>query len=196
MPVKEIRDIIFSALKTPPFKVMSRQKILLGIALLLGLGLLLYQSLLALQLTTSKAMGFYLRSQRRLTAYQEKIIQDPQILLSKIENKWNQLNRLEKRFIPEQRVQQLFDDLKDLIDRTENHLVSLDIRPPVSLGVYQGFPFVILVKGHYADVILLLNKFELYPYLIDIKEIKIQPTGGKLSEVTMSLEAEAFAIKD
>lgn len=196
MSIKEIREIVFSIFKPYPFKVISRKKILLGVALLVGLGLLLYQSLLALQFKRSKAMGFCFSSQKKLVAYQQKIIQEPQILLAKIEVKRDKLKNLEKRFIPEREIGQLFNELKGLISRTENHLESLDIRPLVSLGTYQELPFSISVRGHYVDIILLLNKFESYPYLIDIKDIKIKSTGVKSSEVLMSLEAKLFVTKD
>ena len=197
MPIKEIRDIIFSIFKSSSLKVISRQKILLGIALLLGLSLLLYQSLLAVQLITSKAKSFCLSSQKKLAVYQQKIVQDPQALLGKIQEKWNELKSLEKKFTPEREIEYLFNDLKGLVGRAESRLVSLDIKPLITIAEnYQKLPFSILVKGHYVDIILLLNKFEAYPRLINIKEIKIRPTGESSAEVTMSLEAESFVVKD
>lgn len=196
MPIKEIRDIIFSIFKFSSFKILSRQKIILGIALLLGLSALLYQSLVALQVTNSKAAGFYLSAQMKLATHQQKIMQDPQTLLAKIEEKWGRLNNLEKRFIPEQEEGEFFNSLKDLIGRTENHLVSLDIKPSVSMEAsYDRLPFSLSVKGHYVDAILLLNKLEIHQQLIGINDIKIQPTPEKSSEVVMILEAESYVVK-
>jgi len=196
MPTKDIKEIIFSIFKAHPFKVMPRRKILLGIALLLGLSLLLYQSLLALQLYDSKATKLCLLSKEKLVTYQQKIIEDPHMLLSKIEEKWNTLKKLEKRFIPQREVGRFFEDLKGLISKTENYLVSLDIKPREGSGTYQKLPFSISVKGHYVDAILLMNKLEAYPRLIAIKDIKIQPKAEKSTEVTMSLEAESFVARD
>jgi len=197
MPIKEIVEIIFSIFKTRPLKIMSRKKIILGIGLLLGIGILLYQSLLSAQLIRSRTMGFYLWSRKRLVTYQRKIIQDPRLLSSKIEGIKNKLNNLEKQFVPERGLTFLFNDLKGLINNTQNDLVSLDIKPMIAMGVYHKLPFSITVKGNYADVVLLLNRLERYAHLIDIKDIKIQPAGeGSLEVVTMSLEAESFVIKD
>ena len=197
MSIKEIVDIIFGIFKTHPFKIISRKKVLLGIFLLLGLSLLLYQSLLALQLVKSKAMGFYFFSQRKLVNYQQKIIKDPQILRSKIDAMKNKLDNLEKSFVPERELTPLFNDLKGLINQTQNDLVSLDIKPMIAIETYQRLPFSISVKGHYVDIIVLLNRLEGYSHLIDIKDIKIQPTGESPSEaVLMNLETEIFVIKE
>jgi Tfp pilus assembly protein PilO len=197
MPIKEIVGIIFSIFKTHPLKIMSRKKIILGAGLLLGIGILLYQSLLSVQLIRSRTMGFYLWSRKRLVAYQRKIIQDPRLLSSKIEGIKNKLKNLEKQFVPERELTFLFNDLKGLINNTQNDLASLDIKPMIAMGVYHKLPFSITVKGNYADVVLLLNRLERYAHLIDIKDIKIQPAGeGSLEVVTMSLEAESFVIKD
>jgi len=175
---------------------MPRKKIILGIGLLLGIGILLYQSLLSIQLISSKRMGFYLWSRKRLVAYQRKIIQDPRLLSSKIEWIKNKLKNLEKQFVPERELTFLFNDLKGLINNTQNDLVSLDIKPMMAMGVYHRLPFSITVKGNYADIMLLFNRLEGYPRLIDIKDIKIEPAEGSLEMVTMSLEAESFVIKD
>lgn len=196
MPIKEIVETILSIFKSRPFKVMSRQKILLGAALLLGLSLLLYQSLLAPQLMRSKIMGRCLLAQKRLAAYQQRIIKDPQILLSKIDQMKDRLKNLEKRFIKAQELPQTWDDLKNLIGKTENYLFALDIKPAVSVGSYEKLPFSLTVKGYYVDTILLLNKLEGYPRLIDIKDIKIQPSAERPYDVLMSLVAELFVVKD
>lgn len=195
MSIKEIKEIIFSIFKPHSFRIISPKKILLSIVLLVGLGLLLYQSLLGLQLKRSRALRFCFSSQKRLADYQKMIIQEPKILLAKIEAEKNKLKNLEKRFVPEREIGQVFNDLKGLISVTENHLESLDIRPLVYRGTYQELPFSISVKGHYVDIILLLNKLEGYPQLIDIADIKIRSTGVKPSEVLMSLEARLFVSK-
>jgi Tfp pilus assembly protein PilO len=197
MPIKDIVEIIFSIFKTRPLKIIPRKKIILGIGLLLGIGILLYQSLLSMQLIRSRTMGFYLWSRKRLVAYQRKIIQNPRLLSSKIEGIKNKLKNLEKQFVPERELTFLFNDLKGLINNTQNDLVSLDIKPMMAMGVYHRLPFSITVKGNYADIMLLLNRLEGYAHLIDIKDIKIEPAGeGSLEVVTMSLEVESFVIKD
>jgi len=196
MSIKKIKEIIFSIFKPYSFRIIPPKKILLSIVLLVGLGLLLYQSLLGLQFKKSKALRFCFSSQKRLADYQKMIIQKPKILLAKIEAEENKLKDLEKRFIPEREIGQVFNDLKSLIGVTGNHLDSLDIKPLVYDGAYQELPFSISVKGHYVDIILLLNKLEGYPRLIDITDIKIRSTGIKSSEVMMSLEAKLFVVKD
>jgi Tfp pilus assembly protein PilO len=149
-------------------------------------------------LVRAKALEFRLLSQERLIAYQRKVIRDPQLLIDKIEKTKNKLAGLEKRFIPEQRLTKFFDDLKGLVSNTDNRLLSLDIMPAINNGTYEKLPFIISLRGYYVDIVSFLNKLEGYPRLIDIKDIKIQPVGmaERSSEIMMSLEAEAFAIKD
>ena len=198
MSIKEIIKIIFSIFDIRSFKIISRQKIILGIIFIVALSLLLYQSLLSVQLVRAKALEFRLLSQERLIAYQRKVIRDPQLLIDKIEKTKNKLAGLEKRFIPEQRLTKFFDDLKGLVSNTDNRLLSLDIMPAINNGTYEKLPFIISLRGYYVDIVSFLNKLEGYPRLIDIKDIKIQPVGvaERSSEIMMSLEAGAFAIKD
>jgi len=198
MSIKEIIKIIFSIFDIRSFKIISRQKIILGIIFIVALSLLLYQSLLSVQLVRAKALEFRLLSQERLIAYQRKVIRDPQLLIDKIEKTKNKLAGLEKRFIPEQRLTKFFDDLKGLASNTDNRLLSLDIMPAINNGTYEKLPFIISLRGYYVDIVSFLNKLEGYPRLIDIKDIKIQPVGvaERSSEIMMSLEAGAFAIKD
>ena len=198
MSIKEIIKIIFSIFDIRSFKIISRQKIILGIIFIVALSLLLYQSLLSVQLVIAKALEFRLLSQERLITYQRKVIRDPQLLIDKIEKTKNKLAGLEKRFIPEERLTKFFDDLKGLVSNTDNRLLSLDIMPAINNGTYEKLPFIISLRGYYVDIVSFLNKLEGYPRLIDIKDIKIQPVGmaERSSEIMMSLEAEAFAIKD
>lgn len=196
MPTREIIDIIFSIFKDNPLKVISRVKALLGVIFLVGLSLLLYQSLLAQQLVKLKPIERSFLSHKRLLSCQEKIIAEPQLLLSKIAQMKSKLENIEGRFIPEQKLAQLFEDLKILVNKTENQLISLDIKQSVPLGRYHKLPFGLSVSGYYVDIILLLNKLEGYPRLVNVKDIKMQVTEEGYRNVLVNLDAEVFVIKD
>lgn len=196
MPTREIIDIIFSIFEVNPLKVISRTKALLGVIFLAGLSLLLYQSLLIQQLTKSKPIDRYFLAQKRLLAYEEKIIRDPQLLLNKIAQMKRKLENIEGRFIPEQKLAQLFEDLKILVNKTENQLLSLDIRQAIPMGYYHKLPFNLSVSGYYVDVILLLNRLENYPRLVNIKDVKIEAPPEGSYNALMNLGAEVFVVKD
>lgn len=197
MSIKEILNIIFSIFNVRSLRIVPRQKIVLGVIFLVGLGLLLYQSLLSMQLVKAKALELTLLSQKKLVTCQTGFIKEPALLAAKIAISKNRLNALERNFIPSSELAKFFEDLKGLVSITENRLISLDRKPFITLEAYEQLPFVISLRGYYADIVLLLNKLELYPHLIDVKSLKIQSLENetKSFEVIMEMEAEVFLIK-
>jgi len=194
MSIKEILDIILSIFNIRSVKIISRQKIILAVILLIGLGLFLYQSLLSMQLVKTKALEFNLLSQKKLANYQHLILKEPKLLIDKIEIMQDKLNHLEQNFILIEETTKFFDDLKGLVSITDNRLVSLDKKPVVPLGAYKKIPFIISAGGYYTDIVLLLNKLEHYPRLIDIRDIKIEAIEAqdRTCELVMELKAEAL----
>jgi len=194
MSIKEILDIILGIFNIRSVKIISRQKITLAVILLIGLSLLLYQSLLSMQLVKAKALEFNLLSQKKLANYQHLILKEPKLLTDKIEIMQDKLNHLEQNFILIEETTKFFDDIKGLVSITDNRLVSLDKKPVAPLGAYKKIPFVISTGGYYTDIVLLLNKLEHYPRLIDIRDIKIEAieTQDRTCELVMELKAEAF----
>ena len=194
MSIKEILEIILSIFNIRSMKIISRQKIVLAVILLIGLSLFLYQSLLSMQLVGAKALEFNLLSQKKLANYQHLILKEPKLLTDKIEIMKDKLNHLEQNFILIEETTKFFDDLKGLVSITDNQLVSLDKKPVVFLGAYKKIPFVISARGYYTDIVLFINKFEHYPRLIDIRDIKIEATEAqeRTCELVMELKAEVF----
>jgi Tfp pilus assembly protein PilO len=205
MPSKEIKEIILSIFKVNPFKIIPKKRIIIGIILLVGIALLLFQSLLGPRLLQLKALRFLSFSQKRLLECKETITQNPTILLKTMEDTKSQFTELKSKFIVEKDLPSFFDDLRELVNKTGSHLVSLDLKPLVPIrdfalaedrpAYYQRLPLTMALSGDYISNLLLINKLEEDPRLIEIKNIKLS-ASGEGSKVTMDLELDFYVIKD
>lgn len=207
MPIKEIIEIILNIFRENPFKVLSRKKIVIGVVLLLGLALLLYQSLINQEILKLRAMRLQSRSLKKLLLYKQIIIKDPSILLEKIKNMESRFSLVKSRFIIEEDLPKFFDSLRDSINKTDNQLLSLELKSltPIkdwvlsgkdSMAYYQRLPFTVSVKADYVSALLLLNKIENEPYLIEINNINMAANKNKPSEILMNLDLNLYVLRE
>jgi len=207
MQVKEIKEIILSIFKINHFKVMPLKRIAPAALLLLGLSLLLYQSLISQQIIKLKAIKFQSFSQKKLLAQKNIIAEDPDILLGRLKAVENQLVSLKSKFVFEQDLPKYFDSLRGLISKTDNRLSSLDLKSTAGISdivlpgkntirFYQRLPFNITINGDYIGALLLLNKLEEDPRLLEINNIKIEATQKTAAEVKLDLDLNLYVLKD
>jgi len=196
-----VKEKIINASQT--FKVIPKERIIVGAALVLFISFLFYQSIIVVQIRRLKALDFQFNSQRRLLDFYNQLVTNRSDLIEEKKENEKMLSRMKENFVPEEELSSYFDNFRAMVKSANIEVVALDFKPQENPGEFNGrqfsyfqiLPLSVSLRGDYFSMMSLLYKLENGKSLFDIKSIRISEDALGTESVTMDIQACIYIFK-